>query len=180
MAIESPQLSRRALIAGAIGALGATAISALGRPLRVAGAADSISYVNDENDDPVLQAASEFAGPGTGAGTAISGRSTTGVGVFGQSSAKAGVFGESGSAAGVAGFSESNHGVSGFSTTGAGVRGDSADGRGGRFSGPKAQVRLHPYDAPTHPDLGAAGDLFVDRRNRLWFCRGGSTWVRLA
>ena len=64
--------------------------------------------------------------------------------------------------------------------TGPGVHGQSAGGRGGRFRGPKAQIRLDPASASTHPASGSAGDLFVDKSKRLWFCRGGSKWVRLA
>jgi hypothetical protein len=64
--------------------------------------------------------------------------------------------------------------------TGAAVHGESGKGRGGQFKGKKAQVRLDPSSAGTHPGSGAAGDLFVDASNRLWFCRGGSSWRRLA
>jgi len=31
-----------------------------------------------------------------------------------------------------------------------------------------------------HPRVGQTGDLFVDHNHHLWFCRGGTTWVRLA
>jgi hypothetical protein len=45
--------------------------------------------------------------------------------------------------------------------------------RGGVFSGTKAQIRLTPSKAPTHPASGRRGDLFVDGAGRLWFCRSG-------
>ena len=61
-----------------------------------------------------------------------------------------------------------------------GVLGQSGSGRGGRFSGGKAQIRLDPSSAATHPDTGAAGDLFVDSAKRLWFCKGSTTWVQIA
>jgi hypothetical protein len=64
--------------------------------------------------------------------------------------------------------------------TGAGVEGQSVYGVGGKFSGRTAQVHLVPSPASTHPDRGAAGELFVDRANRLWYCRGGSDWRQLA
>ena len=63
---------------------------------------------------------------------------------------------------------------------GDGVYGDSALGRGGHFRGKKAQVKLEPSAAATHPASGQRGDLFVDKSGRLWFCKGGTTWVKLA
>jgi hypothetical protein len=67
----------------------------------------------------------------------------------------------------------------GTSGKGAGVKGDAPSGRGGQFSGGIAAARLMPSAATTHPSSGAAGDLFVDSTNRLWFCKGGSTWADL-
>jgi hypothetical protein len=61
-----------------------------------------------------------------------------------------------------------------------GVRGESTVGRGGRFRGNKAQIRLDPSSAATHPSSGAKGDLFVDASGRLWFCKGSTNWVQLA
>ena len=46
-----------------------------------------------------------------------------------------------------------------------------------------AQLQLTPGTQTTHPKAGAAGDLFVDKSARLWFCKAtGSpaTWVKLA
>jgi len=63
--------------------------------------------------------------------------------------------------------------------TGSGVYGESREGRGGLFVGLKAQIRLRPSTAATHPSSGQAGDLFVDATKRLWFCKGGSTWALL-
>jgi hypothetical protein len=60
-----------------------------------------------------------------------------------------------------------------------GVFGESPD-RGGVFVGGKSQVRLVPSSAATHPSTGLAGDLFMDKSHRLWVCKGGSTWVKLA
>ena len=50
----------------------------------------------------------------------------------------------------------------------------------GLFKGPQANVRLMPVDSASHPASGSAGDLFVDRGGRLWFCKGGTTWKQLA
>jgi len=59
------------------------------------------------------------------------------------------------------------------------VYGHADDGRGGVFSGDTAQIQLQAPSASSHPASGALGDLFVDNHKRLWFCKGGATWVRL-
>jgi hypothetical protein len=54
--------------------------------------------------------------------------------------------------------------------------------RGGVFAGTKAQIRLTPSKASTHPISGRRGDLFVDSAGRLWFCRSGgknATWKQV-
>lgn len=76
-------------------------------------------------------------------------------------------------------------GVHGVGTIGVDAEGDTigvaAGGdRGGVFLGSLAQVRLIPSARPTHPVSGLRGDLFMDRRDRLWLCRGQNDWVRLA
>ena len=71
-------------------------------------------------------------------------------------------------------------GVSGYSTSGYGLRAESKNGRGAVLIGKKAQLRLSPSSATTHPTTGAKGDLFVDSAGRLWFCKGTTTWVRIA
>jgi hypothetical protein len=54
-------------------------------------------------------------------------------------------------------------------------------GRAGVFEGGVAQVRLVPSAiGPTHPITGARGDLFCDKFGSLWFCKGATTWVKLA
>lgn len=162
MAIDAMKpLSRRALITGAIGAVGATAASAIGTPMRVSAAADRVRYLNDEDNDHVLVAESALAGHG------VRGISFDSVGVMGLSEHDTGVVGSA------------QTGVHGLGVQ-AGVRGESNDGRGGVFLGGKAQVRLAPGGRDNHPSTGSAGDLYVDKRKRLWFCRGGSSWVRLA
>jgi len=79
--------------------------------------------------------------------------------------------------AGVVGFSGAT-----FPTIPAdtGVYGNAPNGRGGVFTGSRAQVRLVPSSATTHPSSGQAGDLFLDKSKRLWFCKGGTTWKQLA
>jgi hypothetical protein len=74
------------------------------------------------------------------------------------------------------------------SVTSPSVRADAGEGvaiqgdgsRGGSFGGDKAQIRLKPSNRGTHPASGRRGDLFVDAGGRLWFCRGGRDWARLA
>lgn len=63
---------------------------------------------------------------------------------------------------------------------GVGVVGSSTLGRGAVLSGGKAQLRLVPGALASHPPTGAAGDLYLDREHRLWFCTGGAGWTRLA
>ena len=56
-------------------------------------------------------------------------------------------------------------------------------GRGGQFSGKKAQLRLIPSTATTHPAAGQAGDLFLDKTARLWLCTiagNPATWKRVS
>ena len=69
-------------------------------------------------------------------------------------------------------------GVSATGQDGPGIR--AAGDRGGTFIGNVAQLRLQPSESPSHPAHGEPGDLFVDADRRLWFCRGGADWTRLA
>ena len=82
---------------------------------------------------------------------------------------------------GVVGESTGNgHGTWGKAAGfGDGVYGESANGRGGHFKGKKAQLRLDPSTAATHPSSGAAGAIFLDKSKRLWLCKGGTSWVRI-
>jgi len=134
----------------------------------------------------------------------LHGVSTSSYGVYGYSASGIAVHGASASSTspavqgwakagrtGVVGYSgvtpppvgPTNAGVFGMAdgtSSAIGVLGRSPTGRGGAFSGKLAQLRLSPSGATTHPTSGAAGDLFVDNSHRLWFCKGGSTWVKLA
>jgi hypothetical protein len=72
-------------------------------------------------------------------------------------------------------------GVWGYATGMApGLKGTSALGRGAVVAGKKAQLKLAPSAALTHPTSGQMGDLFVDKSGRLWFCKGATTWKQLA
>jgi gas vesicle protein len=51
--------------------------------------------------------------------------------------------------------------------------------RGGAFAGSAAAIQLAPHSG-SHLNSGTRGDLFVDHNTHLWFCRGGTTWVKLA
>ena len=74
--------------------------------------------------------------------------------------------------------SGTKHGVVASGGAGAGI---SASGsRGGHFTGTAAAVNLTPTSHASHPRSGSAGDLVVDHHHRLWFCRGGTNWTRLA
>jgi hypothetical protein len=138
-------------------------------------------------------------------GRAVYGVSRSGTGVFGQSDTGIAVDGEShaldapailaraiGDSTGVLAYSGSidavpaarpKTGLYGFANqdaTAVGVRGTSLLGRGGRFRGAKAQIKLDPSTAASHPFSGAAGDIFLDASKRLWLCKGGSTWALIA
>lgn len=225
MAIE-PALrstSRRALLAGAAGALG--------RAQPVSAAADfDLVHLGVNNDAATTTTVhntnngyTAFSGEATGEGIGLSGFSQSGDGVHAYSGSGTGVY-ATGGGTGVYGFSGSSYGVYGFSFSGStpaavgqsaggntglqgfsgpddppaspaktgvhgsasqdatavGVLGESASGRGGLFAGARAQVRLKPSTALTHPASGQKGDLFVDKSGRLWFCRGSTSWTRLA
>jgi hypothetical protein len=64
--------------------------------------------------------------------------------------------------------------------SGTGLSASSAQGIGAKFAGKTAPILLVPSSAPSHPASGAAGELFVDHANRLWFCKGGTNWRQLA
>jgi hypothetical protein len=178
--------SRRELLAGAAGALGVLAAEAIGKvaPARAA------------NGDPLIlgQSNSETSGtnlfnsgggsglnvtstgPVSGEGVYAVGFGTDSAGLHGQSASAGGrgVWGDAGGAGGVGvlGSTAASDAIS--------VRGAAVGGRGGVFSGGKAQLKLSPSSASTHPKRGQRGDLFVDKSGRLWFCKGKTTWVQLA
>ncbi len=131
--------------------------------------------------------------------TGVSGESNSGYGVTGHSITSHGVHGSgTGAGAGVFGLNDFGGGSGVVGKTlgslraavlgdsddaGPGVRGVSDKGRGGTFAGSAAQVRLEPGSRTTHPTVGQTGDLYLDRRGRLWFCKQGgspSTWRQLA
>lgn len=99
-----------------------------------------------------------------------------------------GVMGTSGSSAFPPPKGLPNTGVYGIGVNGrggvfqgvVGVLGIGVGGRGGVFEGAKAQVRLTPSRLASHPAKGLPGDLFVDKSFRLWFCQGGTNWVKVA
>jgi len=130
--------SRRALLAGALGGIGAWAAAALDRagavraangdPVLVGGTYTSTSVTKISgitNDQAVFWAENTQGGDGLQgsslAGTAVSATSTYGPGVQGGSSSNAGVVGNS----------DTSTGVAGGSTSGVGVRGDSLGSKPG-------------------------------------------------
>ena len=138
--------------------------------------------------------AATYRGPGP-TGFAIQGFSyqTTGVEGYANASGQTGVRGRARGGTGVLGFSGAASatlpavhpktgvfGVASQDASAIGVLGQSATGRGGVFSGKVAHLRLPPSSAATHPHAGQPGDVFVDSSYRLWFCKGGASWVKLA
>jgi hypothetical protein len=126
---------------------------------------------------------------GTGYALSASSDKASAISALNHSAAHAAIFGESlGGSPGVYGTSgpggapSPKTGVFGFANqdaTAVGIKGQSPKGRGGVFSGGKAQVRLVPSSASTHPNSGAKGDLFVDNSGRLWFYNG-AVWKQVS
>lgn len=163
---------------------------------------------NHTNNQQVFSAESTAGGiavEASSSGLGVYGFSSSNIGVYARSDATnrpammgqsfgnyTGVQGYSGGSSegipakartGVYGSCDEGHtakGVWGASLFGSGVYGQSRDGYGGVFNGGKAQLRLVPGPALSHPSSGQPGDLFVDKSHRLWFCKGGTTWVHLA
>jgi len=100
-------------------------------------------------------------------------------GVYGQVDSSNGQGGVVGYASATSGRTPAVLGTIG-SPAGVAVQGNGGPGRGGLFSGRTAQVRLSPAATAMHPHTGQAGDLFVDKSHRLWFCKGGTTWKQIA
>lgn len=133
-----------------------------------AGHGGSFIQTNASNDSE-----SGVLGMTAGGGPGLTGFSYgTGIGVLGASSTGAAAVRGTNSSTGPAVYAVNTGG-------GVGVRGESEDGRGGAFVGGEAQVRLLPASG-NHPADGKGGDLFVDSSKRLWFCKGGTNWVKLA
>ena len=191
-------VSRRNLLRGATGAVLAAAAAG------AATVAGTVGVRADVGDPVVVGSGVEWDGATTllvnhnfnpghpaftvaqdGTGDAIQGSSVHGNGVWGLTAGGIGVLGEETApitgGAGVKGVSNNGTGVYGSNPNdGIGVRGVSHLGRGGSFQGAKASVRLVPTARTSHPPRGAAGDLYVDKSDRLWFCKGGSSWKQLA
>jgi hypothetical protein len=113
--------SRRAVLAGALGAAAASLAATLGRPRSVAAADDEAMLVGGEYTSTSVTKITNT----TNGATVIEGSSTTGVGVRGQSSGNYGVAGISSSFVGTYGHSESSWGVYGTSTSSIGLSGRS-------------------------------------------------------
>jgi hypothetical protein len=170
--ISSPR-TRRALLTAGFGAVAATVASAIGRVTPVLA-----------DGGPVVLGASNSGTNSTGINTAgvaaFKGFSDTSYGLVGESQSGTGVSAGSLSGTALSAGSETGVGIYGTSGSGPGVIGRSDVGRGGIFRGKQAQVRLDPSTASSHPHSGSRGDLFVDKSGRLWFCKGGTTWTKLA
>jgi hypothetical protein len=166
-AITTSSKSRRALLAGALGGLGAWAATAVGRaaPARadngdpvLAGqtteATSATVLLNIANGTNVLEVKSQLDG------TAIRGESDDGIGVIGDSNGNSGVLGTSTTGPGVVGSSDSVAGVVGSSDGGIGVLGQGATTGLLGFSGsgvtPSAKPKTGVYGQATQ-DFGSRG-----------------------
>jgi hypothetical protein len=183
--------SRRSLIRGGLGVIAGVAagLVSAAAPIR-ASTGDPLLVGRSDNaaDKPTHLDVSgqEYPAFGVdGSGIAIQGRTPgTGNAIVGFTPGSGtGVLGNSMTGRGVVGIVyDSGDGVVGEAQggSGAGLRGTSKSGRGAVVSGGLAQLRLVPSTASTHPASGQAGDLFLDRRKRLWLCKGGTSWARIA
>jgi len=168
---ESTARSRRALLAGALGGIGAWAVAAIGRPGTASAldpndvvlgannmAAVTTAITNDSNGNPVFTASSTMAGP------AVTGESLAGIGVYGHSTSH---IGQTDSVIGVAGDSDSHIGVSGYnqSLSQPAIRGVAAAnstgvlGYSGEASPPviKAKTGVYGYAAQDASSRGVIG-----------------------
>jgi hypothetical protein len=173
MAIDttSPR-SRRALLLGALGGIGALAAQTLGRPATVAaidgqplivGVGNSTNGGTRLSINGVTSLYNVFEVSSAGSGAAITGSSSAGKGVFGSSFSAAG------------GHFQGSPGVAGISTT----------GYGGFFNGAVAQLRLQPRPTAGKPTTGLhlAGEVYMDSKGTLFICKAGGnpgTWRRVS
>jgi hypothetical protein len=182
---ESKFPSRRALLAGALGGLGALVASAIGRPAITDAGSDGdvvLGMPNPTNFETTITNAGDnttvLTVTNTHAGIALRGISATSTGVYGQSdslygahgssSAGYGVFGDSSSGTGMVGSSTSNVGVYGISASagaatigrsdgnGTGVLGASASG--GPAPAAKAKTGVYGYAAQDTSSRGVIGE----------------------
>ena len=123
---ETKSPSRRALLAGALGGIGAWAAAAIGRASPVRGANGNTVHVGDQLVGTSVTRIANL----TNENTAIWGDNTAGVGIVGTSSTSHGVLGISDSQTGVRGESTTGYGVHGHGTTNPGVVGDSTSNSG--------------------------------------------------
>ena len=115
--------SRRALLAGALGGIGAWAASAIGRPATTRADGTTMT-TGGEYTDALTQTgitnntnnANVFYATSTHAGTALTGNSSTSTGVLGNSNSGFGISGNSTSNYGVYGQSSTYIGTTGFSS----------------------------------------------------------------
>jgi hypothetical protein len=169
-ASKSP--SRRALLAGALGGLGALAASAIGRTSRVRAGVDGDVVLGSASNSTstvttitnTTTGGQAFAAYATGAGNGVYGQSSSSYGVWGSSSSGNGVYGYGNSGTGVYGYSASAWGVSGQSSaTGAAANvgwsyGNSTGllGYSGTVSPPAAKAKTGVYGYAAQ-DSGARG-----------------------
>jgi hypothetical protein len=109
---ESKSSSRRAMLAGALGGLGALAASAIGRASLVRAGVDGDVVLGGDN---TTSTQTSITITGSGDGIFVSGAASGFVSVTGQSTAGNGVHGQSSSGTGVQGQSSSGRGVWGYS-----------------------------------------------------------------
>jgi hypothetical protein len=126
--------SRRALLAGALGGIGAFAAATIGRASPVLGADGATVHVGDELNGTTVTRITNLAN----ANSVIWGESSDGVGVVGTSVASYGLLGTSTNSRGVSGESDSDVGIWGESKSDIGVYGASSTWVGVRGYSPSS------------------------------------------
>jgi hypothetical protein len=154
-------------------------------PAAVAGWTDGGHFTNGVYGYTTAAGGNGVVGVAAGGGVGVRARAFSGSGIEAASSSGRGAVIQSNTNQALwAKITQSNNAkaVIRAETPGAGpgINSVSALGAGGLFSGKTAQIQLVPSTASTHPASGTAGQLFVDKSNRLWFCKGGASWHQLA
>jgi hypothetical protein len=160
---ESKPTSRRALLAGAVGGIGALAASVIGRADPTRAGVDGDVLLGGENVTTTLTRITNS----TNATVVLWGQSTSGKGVIGSSSSQIGVQGDSASNVGVFGDSSTGIGVQGtnFATNQPAVLGWSGGDStgvqgvsGGSLRAAVAKTGVYGYAAQDASSVGVRGE----------------------
>jgi hypothetical protein len=163
--VDSTFRSRRALLAGAVGGLGAVMAAAIGRATPVLAGVDGDVALGGQNTATTetritnsTNGMQVFTAQSTGAGTAVTAYSQSGLAIYAESQSKEGVVGYSNSGIGVRGHSyASGPATAGWSTgNSTGLLGYSS-GSSGTLVAAKAKTGVYGYAAQDTTSTGVWG-----------------------